>query len=149
MGGRAAAAAIYPQQLYEAVCRGFASHKRSEKENIITSLPMTQQRLSAFGRVCMEAANELRDRGGDDVEQTQLGESCGVGNQTPSYSGRSGGNRTPSCSSRSAENQTLSCGMGGLRKLAVRDILRIVEKACGAQHQEAMLSSGSKYLHYR
>ena len=56
MGGRAAAVAIYPEGLCEAICRGLAAQKRQERLNIISSLPMSSKTLSSFSTLCHDAS---------------------------------------------------------------------------------------------
>ena len=48
VGGRAAAAAIYPEKLCIAICRGLAAQKRENKTRTISTLPMTAGRLSSL-----------------------------------------------------------------------------------------------------
>ena len=52
MGGRAAGAAIYPEKLCEAVCRGLKSHKESLRNGKVTTLPLDANRLRGIGMIC-------------------------------------------------------------------------------------------------
>ena len=56
MGGRAAEAAIYPDKLCEAVCRGLKAHKESLRTGKVATLPMDKNRLRGIGVLCEEAA---------------------------------------------------------------------------------------------
>ena len=56
VGGRAAGAAIYPEKLCSAICRGLANQKRTDRTSTIQSLPMTIGRLSSLNMLCCEAS---------------------------------------------------------------------------------------------
>ena len=56
VGGRAAGAAIYPEKLCIAICRGLAAQKREDKTRTIHSLPMDAKRLGFPSLLCCEAS---------------------------------------------------------------------------------------------
>ena len=55
MGGKAAAAAIYPNRLCCAICKGLAAQVAEDIGNRITTLPMTSARVSSLSLLCQEA----------------------------------------------------------------------------------------------
>ena len=56
VGGRAAAAAIYPDGLCEAICRGLVAQKKQENQNVISSLPISHDVLLSLSTLSREAA---------------------------------------------------------------------------------------------
>ena len=70
VGGRAAGAAIYPEKLCMAICRGLAAQKRDNKTRTITTLPMDKNRLSSLSLLCCEAS------GGHSTEDVTMGGFC-------------------------------------------------------------------------
>jgi hypothetical protein len=70
VGGRAAGAAIYPEKLCMAICRGLAAQKRDENTRTIKTLPMTKDRLTSLSLLCCEAS------GGHAPDATTVGGFC-------------------------------------------------------------------------
>ena len=100
VGGRAAGAAIYPEKLCMAICRGLAAQKREDATRTIRSLPMSSDRLGALSLLCCEATGgyppEIVNNGKFSLDNIQI-EVDGEGKHTgkfrkltrPAGSGRS------------------------------------------------------------
>ena len=56
VGGRAAGAAIYPEKLCVAICKGLAAQKIERKTRTIRTLPMDQRRIASLSLLCCEAS---------------------------------------------------------------------------------------------
>jgi hypothetical protein len=87
VGGRAAGAAIYPDGLCQAICRGLAAQKREDRLGKVRSLAMTPQRLLSLSLACSQASGgyppEIVNEGGRfdisglQMEVNALGEPTG------------------------------------------------------------------------
>ena len=58
VGGRAAGAAIYPDGLCQAICRGLAAQKQEDSTGRVRSIAMTPQRLRSLSMVCSQVSGE-------------------------------------------------------------------------------------------
>ena len=67
MGGRAAAAQEYPQELCRAVCKGLAAQKRYDLSTRFSTTPMSSLASVEFSRVCCQAAADERESCDDNV----------------------------------------------------------------------------------
>ena len=87
VGGRAAGAAIYPDGLCQAICRGLAAQKREDKTGGIRSLAMNPERLLSLSMACSEASGgyppEIVNKKGEfDITRLQMEvNSVGGGNR--------------------------------------------------------------------
>ena len=73
VGGRAAGAAIYPEKLCVAICKGLANQKRKLKTRTVQTLPMTAGRLSSLSMLCREATGSIALSGVEHTESRPAG----------------------------------------------------------------------------
>ena len=59
VGGRAAGAAIYPEKLCVAICKGLVNQKKEQKSRMLQSHPMCSGRVSSLSALCCEATGGL------------------------------------------------------------------------------------------
>lgn len=57
LGGRAAAAQVYPVELCRSVCKGIVAQKSADHSRMFETLPMSEQRVRSISLLCMEATN--------------------------------------------------------------------------------------------
>ena len=95
VGGRAAGAAIYPDGLCQAICRGLAAQKREDSTGRVRSLAMTPQRRLSMSMACSQASGgyppEIVNKKGEfDISSLQM-EVNAMGEATGRFRKKHGG----------------------------------------------------------
>ena len=83
MGGKAAAAAIYPDRLCCAICKGLAAQIAEDAGSRITTLPMAATIISCLSLLCQEATGRS-DLGAIEIEgEDVVAPTGGIGDSDP------------------------------------------------------------------